>query len=236
MAFIPQSDWIYRSKRSCGIDGHDAVERTRAELRHKALTGQEMKPVPLYLTRPDRFVNDHHASIFSNNHSLLGYTADKPTHDFPNGGKHVGQQRRQFAPSPIITPEVITTISGSVRRMGAIDIPTEKLRTIWSEGREAAKRRYAEQTAATPSPIHFNNPLTQLEPLRSGTRAIEGRSDRNLDERLPKSVSVMGFAGMGNRNDNAQKRTGGDKSNAVPFGSLPFLGERKPLYAGESRK
>lgn len=232
MAFIPESDWVYRGRRSCGFEGQRANEQQRESLRHTALTGHEPSPVPMYLTRPDRHVSTVNANIFSNSRTWLNRVAEKPTHDFPGGGKRVGAERRNLTPSPIITPEYKASITGSVRRMGPVDIPPEKLRTIWSEGRDVAVRTYAESVAHAQSPIPFQNPLpARLQPLRTGTKTIVGRSDTDLDARPPPANCVDGFRGMGNRIEygSVQKpQRHSVRSSAVPYGELGFFGERKP--------
>ncbi len=233
MAFIPESDAVIRCKRRCGVDGRKVAAEVRESIRYTALTGQEPNPVPVYLTRPDRHVNYANAEIFAHGQSWLRSIAEKPTWDYPPGGKQMSQQRRHPQPSPIITPEYITTISGSVRRMGAVDIPPEKLRSIWSEGREVAKRDFAAKMAQTPSPIPYQNPPSRLEPIKIGTKPIAGRSNMFADSRPPQPNCVMGFKGVGNHLQAPTRPPKVFGSSAVPFSDLPFYGERKPLYSAD---
>ena len=232
MAFIPESDFRHRGKRQLGFEGSDAAAAVKQSLRQTALTGQAGAPVPQYLTRPDRFKSDQGATVFSNSRTWLNRVADKRTHDFPSGGKRVGTEAKSMTPSPIVTPEYMATITGSVRRKGALDLPETHLRAIWSEGREAQKRHFAMHTADTPSPIPFQNPLPpRLSPMKAGTKKIEGRSDISLEARPPAAVSVPGFCGMGNRSQPAAKATKEYPSHCVPGSQLPFYGERKPAMA-----
>eukprot|EP00672_Neobodo_designis_P017280 CAMPEP_0174850336 /NCGR_PEP_ID=MMETSP1114-20130205/19174_1 /TAXON_ID=312471 /ORGANISM="Neobodo designis, Strain CCAP 1951/1" /LENGTH=240 /DNA_ID=CAMNT_0016084791 /DNA_START=50 /DNA_END=772 /DNA_ORIENTATION=- len=232
MAFIPESDFRLRGKRQLGFEGSDAATAVRQSLRQTALVGQESRPIPQYLTRPDRFKSDQGATVFSNSRTWLNRVAEKPTHDFPAGGKRVGSERKSLTPSPIVTPEYMATITGSVRRKGALEIPDAHLRAIWSEGREAQKRHFATHTADTPSPIPFQNPLPpRLAPIKVGTKKIEGRSDTSLEARPAAAVSVLGFAGMGNRTEAVVRPVKETPTHCVPGSQLPFYGERKPAFA-----
>ena len=232
MAFIPEADFRLRGKKQLGFEGSAAAAEVRQSMRQTALCGHESRPLPQYLTRPERYKSDEGAVVFSNSRTWLNRVAEKRTHDFPGGGKRVGTERTSMTPSPIITPEYMASITGSVRRQGAVEISDAHLRAIWSEGREAQKRHYATRTSATPSPIHFQNPLPpRLAPLKAGTKKIEGRSDITLDTRPKADVSVQGFAGMGNRFGAPPKKTKETPSHCIPGSQLPFYGERKPAMA-----
>lgn len=232
MAFIPESDMRLRGRRDCGVEGSKAAQEIRESLRMTALQHREPRPVPQYLTRPDRHFNYVNADIFEHNRTWLNRIAEKPTHDFPHGGKHVTAERKRMAPSPIITPEVITHFSGSVKRMHAHNVSAEKLRALWSDGREAAKRDYADRASTLPSPIPYQNPLKVLPPIKTGAKPVPGRSRSSLDV-VPRNAEpkIMGFAGMGSACAPDPERNPKDRrswrTNAVPGTELAFYGERK---------
>jgi len=158
----------------------------------------------------------------------------KPTNDFPHGGKGCGL-RPKFEPNPIVTPVMMTQITGSVRRMAPLDMSPEKLRSLWSEGRERMKRDAALDFASKESPIGFHNPLKVLPPVKMGVKAVEGRSNTSLEWRPADQNCVAGFRGLGNKRELALEERNGHmrhcvRTNTVDPRSLPFYGQRKDQW------
>lgn len=238
MAFIPESDFSRRGKATCGFEGDQAKSRALNEVRTLAKNGFETYRVPNHFAAgpENRQINYQHAAYFEHAPSLFRKLGDKLTHDFPTGGKCT-RVIPPVKPSPIVTPEVLTHITGSVRRMAPLDMSPEQLRNIWSDGRDRKVRDAAMDFSKKESPIAFHNPLKQLPPVKMGVKPVEGRSNTSLEIRPPDLHCVSGFRGLGNHDEPSLRRRNTQlrasvKTHVVDPGTLQFYGRRKSDWVG----
>ena len=157
------------------------------------------------------------------------FISQKPTHDFPVGGK-VARSFVQPRVSPILNTQPPVSITACVKRLKPLDLPEAALQKLWSSGADAARTTDVKKIATQPSIIQYFNPVNNIV-CRPGHRLVPLKGPNAAP--VPDEYCVAGFKGVGDvrgavrnapSNQVAARRT-----HAVDSKDLHFFGERKNM-------
>ena len=172
-------------------------------------------------------INGAHAAIISGGRECFSKIAQKPTWDFPKGGKCAKKFVKPDFFETVNVPQRVSHITPHPKRLEPIVRNDTDLKKIWSDGRDREISNVAKRMAGTRSVIDsFNEPINQ-GPAHFGKRIGEDVVRKDV----PRDHFVKGFSGVGNRYEGqANPRPNRDlaiKTNAVPFNETKFMGRRK---------
>ena len=157
MSFIPVSDFKYPARRFCGWEGSAAAAGVRDEVKFIAKHGSD---VPSYIAKDNAYRKAVHAETFAASRTWLKGVADKPTWDYPSGGKLARPfHPTSVTPSPITSIVNITQLSGSSKRMNVVEWTPERERALWFPGHLEARVAAASVMANCESVVPPAHPL-----------------------------------------------------------------------------
>ena len=229
---VPEEDEHWRpTKKWLGPEGQRASTsleiRDSSVRRHSTIHGLEYRLGPTAIR--DRELQTEADKQSAKPHFLHRYTLEKPTHDYPKGGKCTAPFVHA-RPNPIADPTILKSITGKPKRLEPLTFTDEQTKKTWSDGRASRIRQDADLLASKPNVIPYlgvARPGAAVDnSIKAGTKMVPHGHDVKPDN------FVAGFRGVGNSYErviiNKQNPAMASQTHAVM--GMRFEGARRNDY------